>query len=325
MKKLIVIISTLALFAQCKKKEEEPFILPVLSTCLSSHTTEVVDKDSVFENLYNCQAVEETTIGHYNYHYPFFNPNSNDEIGFIREDYLAKGTDKYQLCIFNFCTSKVKVVAPCKLAPPDWGKIGKIAFTNPQSKLTTYEPQADKLTLLDNITLSGSPIWHSKGDSLMFSMKDILYISDGKGKTTDTLGTGYVNWGWVNDSIINVVKVKPNINALYIGIMNRYLKEFYSNESIPTELVKFMKFIPSSVEYSIAQNGSPVPTNKDINAQLFEKDNRKYPYFSYNSENKFLVVQKADRIRVSQCKLLVKNSISIYQLNTGEKALKIPE
>jgi hypothetical protein len=215
MKKLIVIITTLALFAQCKKKEEEVFIPPVFSACLSNHTTELVNKDSVFENLSFCPSVEETTIGRYNYHYPFFNPNSNDEIGFIREDSLATGTDKYQLCIFNFCTSKVKVVAPCKLAPPDWGKIGKIAFTNPQSKLTTYDSQADKLTVLDNIALTGSPIWHPKGDSLLFSMKDILYISDGKGKTTDTLGTGYVNWGWVNDSIFNLVKVKPNIDALH--------------------------------------------------------------------------------------------------------------
>jgi hypothetical protein len=46
---------------------------------------------------------------------------------------------------------------------------------------------------------------------------------------------------------------------LYIGGMNRYIKEFYSNESIPTENVKFMKFIPSSVEYSRIQYGSPIP------------------------------------------------------------------
>jgi hypothetical protein len=324
MRKVIVIITTLALFAQCKKGEET-LIQPALSACLNDHIIKVVKVDSMFEDLRNCPVIEEATYGRYNYHYPFFNPNNNDEIGFIREDSLAAVADKYQLCIFNFCTSKVKTVASCSLAPPDWGKIGKIAFTNPQSKLTTYDSQADKLTLLDNITLSGNPIWHPKGDSLMFSMKDILYISDGKGKTTDTLGTGYVNWGWVNDSIFNLVKVKPNIDTLYVGGMNRYEKAFYSKESIPSEMVKFIKFIPNSIEYSRVQYGAPVPTNTDINLRLFAKDNRKYPYFSYNNENKFLVVQKKDRIRVSQCKLLVKNSLMIYQLDAGEKALKIPE
>ncbi len=295
---------------------------------------ENIEKDSLFP--LSCPSGDLVSFpDRYQYKYPSFNPNNNDEIVYRRWDVE---TGNKELWKFNFCTEELSFVAGNANSTSDWSIKDWIIFTGTDLNIWKVKSSGDNLVKL---TFTGDfnvqPDWNSTGEQFIYrDGGGNIIIADEDGLHLDTLETisSCSRFRWKNDSIIITSRNAVNIED-HIGYYNIFTDEYYHLDQFDY-LVSNYNYVgglswlekEQSVVWLSLINVSK--TNIDTGERtLLNQSNPKYHYYhrmNTSPDGKTIALYCTDLENIDICRVRQYERIYLMDANgRNERLVQFPE
>lgn len=157
-------------------------------------------------DTYNCMFLPESiSLNEYAYSTPIVNPKNNFEIAFIRASTTSPVSLGQDLCVFNFCTNTLKVIATNVAYSLDWSVKGWIIYTGDDYQLWKVKSNGDSLTQLTNTgDFNNDARWSLDGTKYIYQDASLgaakMRVSDENGNSLGIYDIWMQKCDWINDS-----------------------------------------------------------------------------------------------------------------------------
>jgi len=334
MRIIVILILLIIGFFAC----EQESLTNISTSCLKNYTTpEHIEKDSVFP--VSCPNWPFPVIfpDRYQYYYPSFNPNNENEIAYERWDLASSGQS--DLWKFNFCTGESSfVVNDIISGKSDWSIKDWIIFTRSDLNIWKVKSNGDSLTQLTfDENIEKRPQWDGKGQRFLYLISSgHLIISDENGLTLDTLhNLRYPGkFAWMNDTVV-LSTLDLNNDDHGIGYYNINIGEFTHIDRFEY-LISNYKYVHgiawSENEQSIVWNSLVNTSKTNIHTQvrtLLNETNPKWHYYrsvDVSPDGSTFVIYSEDMENIDGCSVRLYNRIYLMDADgSNERYVEFPE
>ncbi|MEX1191078.1 MAG: hypothetical protein WEA99_03830 [Brumimicrobium sp.] len=277
----------------------------------------------------NCIVSPETVyMEDFAYNAPILNPNNAFEFAFIRTANPDEMSWNDELCVYNFCNNKTKILTDKVNYGIDWSVKDWIIFTGKDLQLYKIRSNGDSLTkLTDTGDFNNYARWSPDGTRYLYlDASSNFKICDENGEFLEYTGFSMKSWAWLNEDEI-----------IYSNQGNTELRKYNLETETTSTIVTQIGIAPSGDRISIADNGDIYTTadvglvrvNQSGSIEVLDTN-----YVTYSSgypqvltENKILLQRFiVDTTYFEDCEDHYATYMSIFDINTNnEKRIKISE
>ena len=316
---------------------QPPNLNDSFNDCASSNLEEThnIDDDVICSCIWDCTILRPNR---YEYQFPSFNPQSPNQISYLRRDNENFTGNNYELWTFDFCTEESVLLYDQVSRTTSWSLKDWILFTGTDRQIWKIKSNGDSLIrVTDSGDYNNEPAWGPLGNRFIYTKIDgpnaWHIISDFHGIPIDTIHERISSPLWVaENTIIVVVQDSPENHGVgFYDIKSKTLTQLTefditsSIDSLVTDVEWDKKNMAIVWVSEQAVNSINISTLKK-SSLLVGAPNRRYVCTTISPQGGRSIVNRVDSKQISDCEIEV--SYGLYMMNidgTDERKILIPE